>query len=72
MLVFLGFLMTLVFMTLIMTKKLSPILALIIVSWGGPTARAATALHVDANSIFTPMVPALATGLAVVLLLLGV
>lgn len=39
-----------------------------IVPWGGPTARAATALHVDANSIFTPMVPALVAGLAVVLL----
>lgn len=39
-----------------------------IVPWGGPTARAATALHVDANSIFTPMVSALVAGLAVVLL----
>lgn len=68
MLVLLGFLMILVFMTLIMTKRLSPILVLIIVPWGGPTARAATALHVDANSIFTPMVPALVAGLAVVLL----
>jgi CitMHS family citrate-Mg2+:H+ or citrate-Ca2+:H+ symporter len=25
--------------------------------WGGPTARAASALHVDANSLFVPLVP---------------
>ncbi|MFG2605210.1 CitMHS family transporter [Streptomyces sp. NPDC048514] len=37
--------------------------------WGGPTARAATALKVDASDIFVPMIPALATGLVVVLAL---
>jgi citrate-Mg2+:H+ or citrate-Ca2+:H+ symporter, CitMHS family len=31
--------------------------------WGGPTARAATALKVDASEIFVPMIPALAVGL---------
>ncbi|MEU7114005.1 citrate:proton symporter [Streptomyces sp. NPDC046182] len=31
--------------------------------WGGPTARAATALKVDAADIFVPMIPALAMGL---------
>ena len=37
-----------------------------IVPWGGPTARAAAALHVDASAIFVPMIPALAIGLVVV------
>ncbi|MFD4413983.1 CitMHS family transporter [Streptomyces sp. NPDC058476] len=31
--------------------------------WGGPTARAATALKRDASDIFVPMIPALAVGL---------
>ncbi|MFE9453210.1 CitMHS family transporter [Streptomyces sp. NPDC006739] len=31
--------------------------------WGGPTARAATALKLDASDIFVPMIPALAVGL---------
>jgi citrate-Mg2+:H+ or citrate-Ca2+:H+ symporter, CitMHS family len=31
--------------------------------WGGPTARAATALKLDAGEIFVPMIPALAVGL---------
>jgi CitMHS family citrate-Mg2+:H+ or citrate-Ca2+:H+ symporter len=31
--------------------------------WGGPTARAATALKLDASDIFIPMIPALAVGL---------
>ncbi|MDI3407266.1 CitMHS family transporter [Streptomyces cavernicola] len=34
--------------------------------WGGPTARAATALKVDATDIFVPMIPALAVGLLAV------
>ncbi|MER7399752.1 citrate:proton symporter [Streptomyces sp. NPDC000151] len=34
--------------------------------WGGPTARAATALKLDAGDIFIPMIPALATGLVAV------
>src|SRR3712207_9555162 len=25
--------------------------------WGGPTARAASALHVDVNALFVPLVP---------------
>ncbi|MFD5040390.1 CitMHS family transporter [Streptomyces sp. NPDC058377] len=37
--------------------------------WGGPTARAATALKVDAADIFVPMIPALAVGLLAVVLL---
>ncbi|MFM9367904.1 CitMHS family transporter [Streptomyces sp. Da 82-17] len=34
--------------------------------WGGPTARAATALKLDASDIFVPMIPALAVGLLAV------
>lgn len=30
-----------------------------IVPWGGPTARAASALHLDPNDLFTPMLPSL-------------
>ncbi|MFI7326682.1 CitMHS family transporter [Streptomyces rubiginosohelvolus] len=37
--------------------------------WGGPTARAATALKLDASEIFVPMIPALATGLLAVFVL---
>ncbi|MFI9065471.1 CitMHS family transporter [Streptomyces sp. NPDC053429] len=37
--------------------------------WGGPTARAATALKLDAADIFVPMIPALAMGLVCVLVL---
>ncbi|MEU9316123.1 citrate:proton symporter [Streptomyces sp. NPDC048295] len=37
--------------------------------WGGPTARAATALKLDAGDIFVPMIPALGVGLLAVLLL---
>jgi len=37
--------------------------------WGGPTARAATALKVDAGDVFVPMIPALALGLLAVLVL---
>lgn len=39
-----------------------------ILPWGGPTARAASALGIDTNAVFLPMVPALAAGLVVVLL----
>ncbi|MEV5432199.1 citrate:proton symporter [Streptomyces sp. NPDC052701] len=35
--------------------------------WGGPTARAATALKLDAGDIFVPMIPALGVGLLFVL-----
>ncbi|WP_066400535.1 CitMHS family transporter [Neobacillus mesonae] len=38
-----------------------------IVPWGGPTARAASALGVDANDLFTPVVPAMIVGLIWVL-----
>ncbi|MFE2158279.1 CitMHS family transporter [Streptomyces lydicus] len=34
--------------------------------WGGPTARAATALKLDAGDIFVPMIPALVVGLVAV------
>ncbi|MFE2269698.1 CitMHS family transporter [Streptomyces lavendulae] len=37
--------------------------------WGGPTARAATALKLDAADIFVPMIPALAVGLLCVFVL---
>ncbi|MDI3418951.1 CitMHS family transporter [Streptomyces luteolus] len=37
--------------------------------WGGPTARAATALKLDATDIFVPMIPALAVGLLAVFVL---
>ncbi|KPI18205.1 citrate/H+ symporter, CitMHS family [Actinobacteria bacterium OK074] len=37
--------------------------------WGGPTARAATALKLDASDIFVPMIPALAVGLLGVIVL---
>ncbi|WP_209371070.1 CitMHS family transporter [Brevibacterium renqingii] len=38
-----------------------------IVPWGGPTARASSALQIDANDIFAPMVPSLVAGLLVCL-----
>ncbi|WP_397405034.1 CitMHS family transporter [Phenylobacterium sp.] len=37
--------------------------------WGGPTARAATALQVDPAALFLPMVPAMAVGVVWLLLL---
>lgn len=37
--------------------------------WGGPTARAATALKLDASDIFVPMIPALLVGLLGVVVL---
>ncbi|WP_436801088.1 CitMHS family transporter [Streptomyces coeruleorubidus] len=37
--------------------------------WGGPTARAATALKLDASDIFVPMIPALLVGLLFVFIL---
>ncbi|WP_031371010.1 CitMHS family transporter [Lysobacter antibioticus] len=37
--------------------------------WGGPTARAATALHVDPSDVFVPLVPAMAVALVGILLL---
>ena len=30
-----------------------------LVPWGGPTARAATALHVDPADVFVPLIPAI-------------
>ena len=38
-----------------------------ILPWGGPTARAASALKLDVNDVFVPMVPSLIAGLIVVL-----
>ncbi|MDJ0319718.1 SLC13 family permease [Pseudarthrobacter sp. PS3-L1] len=38
-----------------------------IVPWGGPTARAATALNIDVNDVFVPMIPSLIAGLIVVM-----
>jgi citrate-Mg2+:H+ or citrate-Ca2+:H+ symporter, CitMHS family len=35
-----------------------------ILPWGGPTARAASALKIDASEIFLPMIPAMAAGAA--------
>ncbi|MBP1234817.1 CitMHS family citrate-Mg2+:H+ or citrate-Ca2+:H+ symporter [Arthrobacter sp. PvP102] len=37
-----------------------------ILPWGGPTARAATALKIDVNDVFVPMIPSLIAGLVVV------
>ncbi len=37
--------------------------------WGGPTARAATALHVDPADVFVPLIPAMVLACASVLLL---
>ncbi|MGW2301591.1 CitMHS family transporter [Streptomyces sp. NPDC001809] len=37
--------------------------------WGGPTARAATALKLDASEVFVPMIPALGAGLLFVFVL---
>ncbi|WMX47798.1 CitMHS family transporter [Streptomyces roseicoloratus] len=37
--------------------------------WGGPTARAATALKLDAGDVFVPMIPALGVGLLFVFVL---
>ncbi|GAA4398530.1 citrate:proton symporter [Tsukamurella soli] len=37
-----------------------------IVPWGGPTARAAAALHISPSDVFVPMIPALIAGLLVV------
>ncbi|MFP3578532.1 CitMHS family transporter [Arthrobacter sp. SIMBA_036] len=38
-----------------------------ILPWGGPTARAATALKIDVNDVFVPMVPSLIVGLVIVM-----
>ncbi|MGN7296247.1 CitMHS family transporter [Ferdinandcohnia sp. SAFN-114] len=38
-----------------------------LVPWGGPTARAASALGVEANTLFTPVIPAMIAGLIWVL-----
>ncbi|MEA3551671.1 CitMHS family transporter [Pseudarthrobacter sp. C1] len=38
-----------------------------IVPWGGPTARAASALKIDVNDVFVPMIPSLLAGIAVVM-----
>jgi CitMHS family citrate-Mg2+:H+ or citrate-Ca2+:H+ symporter len=38
-----------------------------ITPWGGPTARAASALHIDAAEIFTPLIPAMLAGAAAIL-----
>ncbi|MEP6780993.1 MAG: CitMHS family transporter [Gemmatimonadaceae bacterium] len=38
-----------------------------ILPWGGPTARAATALNVNVDTVFLPMVPAMITGVLWVL-----
>lgn len=38
-----------------------------ILPWGGPTARAASALKIDTNDVFVPMLPALAVSLLLVL-----
>ncbi|MGH6965886.1 MAG: CitMHS family transporter [Phenylobacterium sp.] len=38
-----------------------------ITPWGGPTARAASALHLDPAEIFTPLIPAMLAGAAAIL-----
>lgn len=37
--------------------------------WGGPLARAASALHVDPSDVFIPMIPAMVVGVAGVIML---
>lgn len=37
--------------------------------WGGPTARAASALHVDPGEVFIPMVPSIAVSIVAILVL---
>ena len=37
--------------------------------WGGPTARAASALHVDAGDIFVPLVPEMGVAIVAILML---
>ena len=37
--------------------------------WGGPSARAATAVHADLNDVFLPLIPAMLIGLFAVLLM---
>jgi CitMHS family citrate-Mg2+:H+ or citrate-Ca2+:H+ symporter len=39
------------------------------VPWGGPAARAATAVQADLNDVFLPLLPAMAIGLSAVLLM---
>jgi CitMHS family citrate-Mg2+:H+ or citrate-Ca2+:H+ symporter len=39
-----------------------------IVPWGGPTARAASALKISPSEVFVPMIPSLVVGLVIVLL----
>jgi CitMHS family citrate-Mg2+:H+ or citrate-Ca2+:H+ symporter len=39
------------------------------VPWGGPSARAASAVHADLGEVFTPLIPAMMAGLASVFLL---
>lgn len=38
-----------------------------IIPWGGPTARAASAMHVDVAQVFVPLVPAMLVGVAYLL-----
>lgn len=40
--------------------------------WGGPLARAATALHVEPADVFVPMIPVMVIGVAGVIVLAGV
>src|SRR5918996_5688788 len=40
-----------------------------VVPWGGPTARAASALRISPSEIFVPLVPSMVAGIGVVLLL---
>ena len=40
--------------------------------WGGPLARAATALHVEPAEVFVPMIPVMVIGVAGVMVLAGV
>lgn len=39
------------------------------VPWGGPSARAASAVHADLNNVFLPLLPAMLAGIATVFLL---
>ncbi|MDH2327244.1 citrate:proton symporter [Cereibacter sp. SYSU M97828] len=43
-----------------------------ILPWGGPTARAASAMHVDVADVFVPLIPAMAVGFGYLLIVAAI
>jgi CitMHS family citrate-Mg2+:H+ or citrate-Ca2+:H+ symporter len=39
-----------------------------ILPWGGPTARAASAMHLEVNEVFVPLIPAMVVGFAYIII----